>query len=422
VSLRALCGGFNVIALIDINNCYVSCERIFQPELNNKPVIVLSNNDGCAIARSNEAKALGIKMGQPLFQLTDIIKRHDVRVRSANFTLYGDMSHRIMTIIAELTPKIEIYSIDECFVDVTGMPDVEAWSKTLRKTIYQWTGLPVSIGIARTKVLSKLANKVAKSCSGVYLISAHDERDILAVTKIDDLWGIGKKLSIRLKLMGIYTAMQLVNSPDQLVKDKFSVVLSRLQKELRGESVFALDDHIEAKKQIVCSRSFGHLITDKDQLHQALLRFVSLATEKLRRQKSEARCLQVVINTNPYSKNAKQYHRSACVILPTHTANTTIIARYATQLLNQLFRPNYEYQRAGIMLMDIAPAQCHQYDLIEAPSNDPLDEVKDMINRRFGRNKIMPARLVAKKQPWEMRQDMLSKKFTTRWIDLLTAK
>ena len=232
----------------------MSCERIFQPELNNKPVIVLSNNDGCAIARSNEAKALGIKMGQPLFQLTDIIKRHDVRVRSANFTLYGDMSHRIMTIIAELTPKIEIYSIDECFVDVTGMPDVEAWSKTLRKTIYQWTGLPVSIGIARTKVLSKLANKVAKSCSGVYLISAHDERDILAVTKIDDLWGIGKKLSIRLKLMGIYTAMQLVNSPDQLVKDKFSVVLSRLQKELRGESVFALDDHIEAKKQIVFAK------------------------------------------------------------------------------------------------------------------------------------------------------------------------
>lgn len=422
MSSRVLYGDFRVIALIDINNCYVSCERIFQPELNNKPVIVLSNNDGCAIARSNEAKALGIKMGQPLFQLTDIIKSHDVRVRSANFTLYGDMSHRIMTIIAELTPKIEIYSIDECFVDVTGMPDVEAWSKTLRKTIYQWTGLPVSIGIARTKVLSKLANKVAKSCSGVYLISAHDEQDILAVTKIDDLWGIGKKLSIRLKSMGIYTAMQLVNSPDQLVKDRFSVVLSRLQKELRGESVFALDDHIEAKKQIVCSRSFGHLITDKDQLHQALLRFVSLATEKLRRQKSEARCLQVVINTNPYSKNAKQYHRSACVTLPTHTSNTTVIARHATQILNQLFRPGYEYQRAGIMLMDIAPAQCHQYDLIEAPSNDPLDEVKDMINRRFGRNKIMPARLVAKKQPWEMRQNMLSKKFTTRWIDLLTAK
>jgi len=417
-----LYGGYSVIALIDINNCYVSCERVFQPELNNKPLIVLSNNDGCAIARSNEAKALGIKMGQPLFQLTDIIKSHDVRVRSANFALYGDMSHRIMTIIAELTPKIEIYSIDECFVDVTGMPNVEAWSKTLRKTIYQWTGLPVSIGIARTKVLSKLANKVAKSCSGVYLISAHDEKDILAVTKIDDLWGIGRKLSIRLKSMGIYTAMQLVNSPDQLVKDRFSVVLSRLQKELRGESVFALDDHIEAKKQIVCSRSFGHLITDKDQLHQALLTFVSLATEKLRRQKSEMRCLQVVVNTNPYSKNAKQYHRSASVTLPTHTSNTTVIARYVTQLLSQLFRPGYEYQRAGIMLMDIAPAQCHQFDLIEAPSNDPLDEVKDMINRRFGRNKIMPARLVAKKQPWEMRQDMLSKKFTTSWIDLLTAK
>jgi len=416
-----LCGGFSVIALIDINNCYVSCERIFQPELNNKPVIVLSNNDGCAIARSNEAKALGIKMGQPLFQLTDIIKSHDVRVRSANFTLYGDMSHRIMTIIAELTPKIEIYSIDECFVDVTGMPNVEAWSKTLRKTIYQWTGLPVSIGIARTKVLSKLANKVAKSCSGVYLISAHDEQDILAVTKVDDLWGIGKKLSIQLKSMGIYTAMQLVNSPDPLVKDKFSVVLSRLQKELRGEPVFALDDHIEAKKQIVCSRSFGQLITDKDQLHQALLTFVSLAAEKLRRQKSEARCLQVVINTNPYSKNAQQYHRSASVTLPTHTSNTSVIAKYATQLLSQLFKPGYEYQRAGIMLMDIAPAQYHQYDLIEASSNDQLDEVKDMINRRFGRNKIMPARLIAPKQHWQMRQNMLSKKFTTRWIDLLTA-
>jgi DNA polymerase V len=411
-----------MIALIDINNCYVSCERIFQPELNNKPVIVLSNNDGCAIARSNEAKALGIKMGQPLYQLTDVIQSHDVQVRSANFTLYGDMSHRIMTIIAELTPKIEIYSIDECFADVAGISNIEAWTKDLRKTIYQWTGLPVSIGIARTKVLSKLANKVAKSCSGVYLISANDEHDILAATRIDDLWGVGRKLSISLKSLGIYTAMQLVNSPDQLVKDKFSVVLSRLQKELRGESVFAIDDHIEAKQQIVCSRSFGQMITDKDQLHQALLKFVSLATEKLRRQKSEARCLQVVINTNPYSKNAKQYHRSATVTLPTHTSNTTVIARYASRLLNQLFRPGYQYQRAGIMLMDIAPAQCHQYDLIETPSNDQLDDVKDMINRRFGRNKIMPARLVAKNQHWEMRQDMLSKKFTTSWADLPTAK
>jgi DNA polymerase V len=417
-----LYGEFSVIALIDINNCYVSCERIFQPELNNKPVIVLSNNDGCAIARSNEAKALGIQMGQPLYQLADVIKSHDVRVRSANFTLYGDMSHRMMTIIAELTPKIEIYSIDECFVDVAGMTDVEGWSKALRKTIYQWTGLPVSIGIARTKVLSKLANKVAKSCSGVYLIPANDEQDILATTRIDDLWGIGKKLSIRLKSMGIYTAMQLVNSPDQLVKDKFSVVLSRLQKELRGETVFAIDDHIEAKQQIVCSRSFGQLITDKDQLHQALLKFVSLATEKLRRQKSEARCLQVVINTNPYSSNAKQYHRSASVTLPAHTSNTAVIARYACRLLNQLFKLGYQYQRVGIMLMDIAPAQCHQYDLIEPSSNDPLDEVKDLINRRFGRNKIMPARLVARKKQWEMRQDMLSKKFTTSWVDLPTAK
>jgi DNA polymerase V len=417
-----LCGGFSVIALIDINNCYVSCERIFQPELNNKPVIVLSNNDGCAIARSNEAKALGIKMGQPLFQLTDVIKSHDVQVRSANFTLYGDMSHRIMTIIAELTPKIEIYSIDECFIDVAGIPNVEAWSKELRRTIYQWTGLPVSIGIARTKVLSKLANKIAKSCSGVYLISANDEPDILAATRIDDLWGVGNKLAISLKSLGIYTAMQLVKAPDRLVKDKFSVVLSRLQKELRGESVFAIDDHIEAKQQIVCSRSFGQLITDKNQLHQAILKFVSLATEKLRRQKSEVRCLQVVINTNPYSKDAKQYHRSATVTLPTHTSNTAVIAGYATRLLGQLFRPGYQYQRAGIMLMDIAPAQCHQYDLIETPSNDQLDHVKDMINRRFGNNKIMPARLVAKNQHWGMRQNMLSKRFTTSWIDLPTVK
>jgi DNA polymerase V len=258
-----------VIALIDINNCYVSCERIFQPELNNKPVIVLSNNDGCAIARSNEVKALGIKMSQPLFQLSDVIKSHNVQVRSANFILYGDMSHRIMTIIAGLTFKIEIYSIDECFIDVAGIINVEVWSKALRKTIYQWTGLLVSIGIARTKVLSKLANKVAKSCSGVYLIPVNDEPDILAATRIDDLWDVGNKLSISLNSLGIYTAMQLVNTPDQFVKDKISIVLSRLQKELQGESVFVIDD--QAKQQIVCSRSFGQMITDKNQLHQAII-------------------------------------------------------------------------------------------------------------------------------------------------------
>jgi DNA polymerase V len=409
-----------VIALIDINNCYVSCERIFQPELNNKPVIVLSNNDGCAIARSNEAKSLGIKMGQPLFQLTDIIKRYDVQVRSTNFALYGDMSNRMMSIIAELTPKIEIYSIDECFVDVAGIPDLGAWAMTLKQTIYQWTGLPVSIGIARTKVLSKLANKLAKSCSGVYLIEAKEEQNILTVTPIDDLWGVGKKLSLGLKSVGIYTASQIVNASDTLIRDHFSVVLSRLQAELRGQSVLALDDHVEARKQIICSRSFGNTITEKDQLQQVILQFVSLATEKLRRQYSEARCLQVTINTNAHSKIAKQCHRSAIVTLPTHTANTAVVAKYANQLLAQLFKPGYQYQRAGIMLMDIALSQCHQYDLMEASSNDHMDEVKDRINRRFGRDKIQSARLMIDNQQWKMRQDRLSKKFTTSWQDILT--
>jgi DNA polymerase V len=412
-----------VIALIDINNCYVSCERVFQPELNNKPVIVLSNNDGCAIARSAEAKSIGIKMGQPVYQIAGLIKQHGVKIRSANFALYGDMSHRMMTIIAELTPKIQIYSIDECFVDATGISRLEDWAKYLKKTIYQWTGLPVSIGVGRTKVFSKLANRLAKSGSGVYVIKANDERDVLLSTPVGDIWGIGKKTSDRLISLGIYTADQFTRHPDQAIREQFSVVLSRIKAELCGKSVLALDDHIETKQQIICSRSFGEVITGKDHLQQALVHFALVVTEKLRRQNSEAGCLQITLDTNPYSQSTAQYHRAATVSFPTHTASTSLIIKYAGRLLDQLFKAGYEYKRAGVMLSNIAPTQMRQFDLlaIQLKENEALDNVKDSINQRFGNQKILPARLLHQDQPWRMHQNKLSNKFTTKWSDLIKA-
>ena len=406
------------IAHIDFNNFYVSCERAFQPELENRPVIVLSNNDGCAIARSNEVKALKISMGAPVHQIQDLIKRHNIQIRSANFTLYGDLSDRAMRVIEELTPRMTVYSIDECFVDVTGIPDLDNWIKTLKQTIWQWTGLPASIGVGRTKVLAKLANRLAKKGSGTFLIKPEYERDVLSATPVADIWGVGGQLSARLHHFGIYTAQQLAAAPARLVRDKFTVVMARLRDELNGNSVLAFSEVPEARKQIICSRSFGETATEFEQLNQAIIKFITLGAVKLRKEGSEARLLRVSVNTNHFSAKDKQYHRSAEINLPFATNDTATLIRYAVIILKQLFKENYAYKRAGIMLMDLTPVSQQQSDFFSRRPNPALDQVRDGINRRYGRDSFVPAKLISKNQSWKMRQHYLSRPYTTSWLAL----
>ena len=410
-----------MIALIDINNFYVSCERVFQPELNNRPVVCLSNNDGCCIARSNEAKALGIEMGAPVHQIGDLIKRYDIQIRSANFTLYGDISDRFMRVIEELTPRMTVYSVDECFVDVSGITDLGNWIKALKQTIWQWTGLPVSIGVGRTKVLAKLANRLAKKGSGVFVIDAQDENNVLTATPVAEIWGVGRRLTTRLHHMGIFTAKQLAKAPARLVRDRFTVVMARLRDELNGHSVLSFSEVMEERKQIICSRSFGETVTQYDQLRQAVVKFIDLGAEKLRMQGSEARLLRVAVNTNPYSTKDKQYHRSAEIKLPVSTNNTAMLINHAVKILKRLFRPGFSYKRAGIMLMDLTPEDRQQGDLFSVRPSRELDKVRDLISQRYGRHHLKSAALISKHQSWKMKQHHLSKPYTTSWLALPVA-
>ncbi len=407
-----------MFALVDANNFYVSCERAFQPELNNRPTIVLSNNDGCAIARSNEVKALKIPMGEPIHKIQNQVHQHDIQIRSANFTLYGDMSSRFMSVVEACSPNIEAYSVDEAFVNIGLYCDTDIWATRLRGDLLQQIGLPSSVGVARTKVLAKLANRLAKKGSGTFIIQPCDEQKILSVTSVGDLWGVGRRISERLMLMGIYTAWQLAKANTRLLRKTFSVVMSRIQDELNGRSVMELEIETEPRQQIIVSRSFGETVTDKRQLQLAVTKFVEEGTRKLRKQHGEARLLSVALNTNPYSKHDKQYHRSCDLKLPYSTSNSRCINHYAQLLIDKLYKQDYHYKRAGIVLMNLTQAGDHQGDLFNAAPDNKLDKAKDKINERFGRMMLKPASLITDKQNWKMKRNYLSKQFTTNWHQL----
>ncbi len=407
-----------MFALVDANNFYVSCERAFQPELNNRPTIVLSNNDGCAIARSNEVKALGVAMGEPIHKIQNQVQLHAIQIRSANFTLYGDMSSRFMSIIEKHSPNIEVYSVDEAFVDIGTYHNTNIWAEQLREKLLQHLGLPSSVGVARTKVLAKLANKLAKKSNGTFIIQPSDEQKILSVTPVGDLWGIGRRNSEKLMAMGIYTAWQLARANIRLLRKTFSVVMSRIQDELNGQTVMALEIETEPRQQIIVSRSFGETVMDKHQLQLAVTKFVEEGSRKLRKQNSETRLLSVALNTNPYSNRDKQYHRSCELKLPYSTSNSQCINHYAQLLIDKLYREGYHYKRAGIVLMNLTQEGNHQADLFNVASANKLDKTKDAINERFGRMMLKPASLIAEKQNWKMKRNYLSKQFTTNWQQL----
>ncbi len=415
-----------MIALCDVNNFYVSCERVFNPALWHKPVIVLSNNDGCAIARSNEVKNLGIKMGAPLHQIQDLIKRHDIQVLSSNYTLYGDMSQRVDDVIAGFSDRVENYSIDESFIDFQGFAriDLTAHCQHMVQRIDRWLGLPVCVGLAPSKTLAKIANHFAKKlkvAGGVLCLrDEYPIRQALGKTPVGEVWGVGRRLSAQLNAMGIETALQLREADLKTLRKRFSVVLERTVLELRGVSCIEFDADPEKKKQIVCTRSFGQKTGEYQLLSEAIAYHVARGCVSLREQGSVARCITVGIKTNPFSRCDPQYTNSITIQLPQASDHTGHFHAAASQALKRIFKPGFRYKKVGIMLNDISDAGVVQADLFDAlpARNDALMQVLDGINGKFGKGTLRNAREGFSKR-WVMRSDKKTPEYTTRWSDLI---
>jgi DNA polymerase V len=415
-----------VFALVDGNNFYASCEQFFQPELRGKPLVVLSNNDGCAIARSAEAKVLGIKMGQPAHELKDMVRRHGLLMRSANFTLYGDMSARVVSILRDAVSRVEVYSIDESFLDLSGIRNREAFCRELRERIRLWTGIPNCIGIGPTKTLAKLANKVAKKGRGVVDLADPVARaEALEDFPAEDLWGVGRKWAAKLANMGITTAAQFRDAPPDQIIERFGVELTRTQRELQGHPCMGIEDVEPDRQQIMVSRSFGARVEDHDAVAQAIATFGILACAKLRKRGLVASSISVFANTDPFRPDLKQHHPSRTTTLPTSTSDTRVVLALARRLMLGMLRQGYAYKAAGITLMDLARPEQLQKDLF-APAmigNDALMGTLDSINRRFGRGTAgLGASGWQVKPQWRMRQLQLSPHYTTRFADFPRAR
>lgn len=409
-----------MFALIDCNNFYASCERVFQPQLNGKPVVVLSNNDGCVIARSNEAKAVGIPMGAPAFQNRHLFKQHKVQVFSANFPLYGDMSNRVMSILSDYTPEIEIYSIDEAFLDLSGFElyNLQNYGQDMRQRVLKWTGIPISVGIAPTKALAKVANRIAKKypqrTKGVYLIDNEEKRlKALKWLKVEDVWGVGKQHAKRLHDRGVYSAYDFTNLSDAWVKKNMTVTGLRLKHDLQGISTIELED-VQAKKSISTTRTFERHYTEQDELKERIATFTVACAEKLRQQKSLCTSLMVFVCTNRHRADLKQYNMNAVVKLPFPTNSTLELVDFAQQALKQVFRKGYEYKRAGVILQDFIPEDAVQTNLFENRNEKHIElmKVMDSVNQQYGHQKI---RLASQdqKRVWKMKQEELSRRYTT---------
>ena len=377
------------IALVDCNNFYVSCERVFRPDLQNKPVIVLSNNDGCAVSRSNEAKALGVKMGVPLFQIQDIVKQHGIEVFSSNYVLYADMSNRVMMLLRQFAPDQEVYSIDESFLELTGLPDIAERMINMRLQVLRDTGIPVCVGVGPSKTLAKLANFVAKrhpKSRGVFNFNALTSQQVNSVLKnipTEEVWGIGRKLTVALNEMGIVNVLQLRDTDAPSLKKRFGVVMEKTIRELRGETCIEFEDVTPAKQQIINSRSFGNMVTDVADLEDALSHFISNAAKKLRNQGSVTNMLQIFILTNRFRKDQEQYSPHVAIPLIEPTSNSMTLQKYAMQGLSVIFKAGYQYKKAGVILSEISKASVYQADMFSNAQEKPkLMQTLDLINER----------------------------------------
>ena len=416
------------IALIDVNNFYVSCERVFNPKLKNKPVVVLSNNDGCAISRSNEVKELGIVMGAPWFRMQDLVKQHGIIGLSSNYALYADMSNRVMSILRDFSPNQEVYSIDECFLDVTGFSFINLveYGQTMRKRILDWTGLPVCVGIGATKTLAKLANHCAKKqpvFNGVCNFNAltnQELNELLARLPVGEVWGVGRKLAPKLNAIGILTVLDLKQADPQRIRKQFSLVMQKTVMELNGTVCIELEEISPPKKQILSSRSFGHSVSDYNSLAESTTLYMSRAAEKLRKQNSYASSVFVYIRTSPFKLDEPQYSNGLRIPLPIPTNDTRQLVKVALWGLKRIYRDGFRYAKAGVMLGELISLSEVQPDLFSTKNfeDEKLMGVLDSINRKMGRGTMKLASEGFKK-PWRMRQGNKSPNYTTQWKGIL---
>lgn len=417
-----------MFALVDVNSFYASCETIFRPDLQGRPVVVLSNNDGCIIARSAEAKKLGIKMGDPYFKCKDYFRQQGVVCFSSNYELYADMSHRVMTTLEEMCPRVEIYSIDEAFCDLTGVRNcrvLEEFGRELKDTVYRNTRLPVGVGIAQTKTLAKLANHAAKTWKAtggvVDLSNVERQRKLMALLPVDEVWGVGRRISKKLEAMGIKTVLQLADTDIRFIRKHFNVVLERTVRELRGEPCLGLEEFAPVKQEIVCSRSFGQRITNYHEMRQAICLYASRAAEKLRGEHQYCRFISAFVKTSPFALNEPYYGNSTSVKLLTPTQDSRDIITAATKCLDAIWRDGHRYQKAGVMLGDFYSQGVAQLNLFDdnAPrqNSEKLMEVLDHLNAKDGRGTLYFAGQGIQ-SAWQMKREMLSPRYTTRFSDL----
>ena len=422
-----------LLALVDCNNFYVSCERVFRPDLVGKPVAVLSNNDGCIVARSKEVKDLGIKMGVPVFQVQQLINQHQIKLFSSNYTLYADMSSRVMSTLESFAPTMEVYSIDEAFLDLTGVchRNPTAYGQHIRKAVVRATGIPVCVGMAPTKTLAKLANFAAKKwphTKGVLDLSDPIRREkLMKLVPAGEVWGIGSKTTAKLNKLGIITVWDLACQSSQRIHQQFNVVVARTVMELNGTACMELEDITPNKQQIVCSRSFSRRLTTYDELSQALSEFCSRAAEKLRRQHSVTGCVSVFIRTSPFNPQEPHYERSATLKLTAATQDTRTLITAANRLLAEIFRKGYDYQKCGVQLSHIQPAitlsQTELFDFIDdslPTENRPLMATLDQINRRFPKKLSIAA--TGTDKSWKPKTERISQRYTTDWNELVVVK
>jgi DNA polymerase V len=415
-----------MFALVDGNNFYVSCERVFAPGLEGRPVVVLSNNDGCIISRSNEAKALGLKMAEPVFKRRDLIKEHNIKVFSSNYTLYGDMSNRMMKILRTFTPSIEIYSIDEAFLDLRGMncnyPD---YGLKIRKTVLKNIGIPVGVGFGRTKSLAKIANKIAKKQNGVFVIDSERIQDwALRNTAIEDVWGVGRQYARLLQLKGIKTAYDFTQLDTAWIRKNMTVMGQRLKEELLGTSCIPIESFIPAKKNIATTRAFGKKISDVNVITEAVANHAVRCAEKLRKQKSNAVYVTVFIHTDPFSENEKYVSNSITITLAMATNSNNEIAMAAITGLKKIYRPNLLYKKAGVIVGGITSDLYVQGNLFEGERNlafKKMSKVLDLLNARYGRDSVKLA-VQGSSREWHLRQENLSPRYTTNWKEILKIK
>lgn len=416
-----------MIGLLDANNFFASCERVFRPDLIGHPVAVLSNNDGCIIARSNEVKALGIPMGAPYYKVKNILTAHRVSVFSSNFSLYGDMSCRMMNLLHSLVPRVEVYSIDEAFIDFSGVRDIESLSHHIRNQVWQGLGIPTSIGIARTKTLAKVANHLAKKVGMYRSVCILSEEihlnNALRSLKVSDIWGIGRRLSVRLQDFGIHTALQLKEVDPRWMRRHFTVVGERLIHELNGISCLEIEDIQDPKKSIQVSRSFAKPVTDFEELRAAVATYATRLSQKLRINGLKTQSVLVEIRTNHFRPQVPQYRNSGTVILPCSVEDDLSLIKATTKILDRIYKPGFAYHKAGVMAFDLTPKHHQvQYDLFATlPTEDPkvarLTSVVDRVNQRFGRGTILSA-ACGKRLSWKDQKKNVSPAYTTCWKDL----